>query len=127
MLLLLRSHISHPSGLPAVLPFFTGEQSKELNMWYGNTKNMLRSALRQLEGAEAQGNEDWQAQTEIVETCLAEMAGMSEPTINSAKSGESRYVHRPAADKLNRAMPHVIPLLAAMRVHNRPEALKHGA
>ena len=96
-------------------------------MWYGNTKTLLESALRHLEIAESPADDDWQAQTEVVETCLAEMAEMSEPTINSSKGVESRYVHRPAADKLNRAMPHVRAMLTAMRARDRTQALKHGA
>ena len=96
-------------------------------MWYGNTKTLLQSALRQLEIAESPADHDWQAQTEVVETCLAEMAEMSEPTINSSRGVESRYVHRPAADKLNRAMPHVRAMLTAMRARDRAQALKHGA
>jgi hypothetical protein len=38
----------------------------------------------------------------------------------------SRYVHRPAADKLNRAMPHVRSMLTAMRDRDRTTALAHG-
>jgi hypothetical protein len=38
----------------------------------------------------------------------------------------SRYVHRPVADKLNRAMPHVRSMLTAMRDRDRTTALAHG-
>ena len=96
-------------------------------MWYGNTKSLLESALRQLNTGESQPDDQWESQTEVVEACLAEMAEMSEPTINSSKGVESRYVHRPAADKLNRAMPHVRAMLEAMRARDRAGALKHGA
>jgi hypothetical protein len=95
-------------------------------MWYGNTKSLLESALRQLNTGESQADDEWQAQTEAVEICLTEMAEMSEPIVNSSRGVESRYVHRPAADKLNRAMPHVKAMLAAMRARDRTEALRHG-
>ena len=118
---------SRPSGLPAVSPFYQRETERQIDMWYGNTKSLLESALRQLNTGESQPDAEWQVQTEIVETCLAEMSEMSEPTINSPKGVNSRYIHRPAADKLNRAMPHVKAMLAAMRARDRASALKHGA
>ncbi len=95
-------------------------------MWYGNTKTLLESALRRLSEGEVPGSDEWKNQTEVVETCLSEMTVMSEPTLNPGKSPDSRYVHRPAADKLNRAMPHVKAMLAAMREQDRAGALKHG-
>lgn len=95
-------------------------------MWYGNTKNLLESALRQLHVGAAASEEDWKTQTDVVETCLSEMVEKSEPGVRAQNSLESRYVHRPAADKLNRAMPHVRAMLAAMRTQDRAEALKHG-
>jgi hypothetical protein len=38
----------------------------------------------------------------------------------------SRYVHRPVADKLNRAMPLVRSMQTAMRERDRATALAHG-
>src|ERR1035437_2912687 len=61
-----------------------------------------------------------------VQACLAEMVEMSEPTVNSANGATSRYVHRPVAGKLNRAMPHVRFMLTAMRDRDRTTALAHG-
>ena len=40
---------------------------------------------------------------------------MSEPTVNPSQGVTSRYVHRPVADKLNRAMPHIRSMLTDMR------------
>jgi hypothetical protein len=40
---------------------------------------------------------------------------MSEPVVSPSVGATSRYVHRPVADKLNRAMPHVRSMLTAMR------------
>ena len=51
-------------------------------MWYGNTKNMLESVVRRLKTDAPQDDADWQDQTELVQTCLAEMVEMSEPTVN---------------------------------------------
>ena len=95
-------------------------------MWYGNTKNLLESIVRWLKTEDPQDETEWQAQTELVQACLAEMVEMSEPTVNPAKGATSRYVHHPAADKLNRAMPHVRSMLTAMRDRDRSTALAHG-
>ena len=51
---------------------------------------------------------------------------MSEPTVNPSIGVTSRYVRRPVADKLNRAMPHVRSMLTAMRDRDRTTALAHG-
>ena len=95
-------------------------------MWYGNTKNLLESVVRRLKTDAPQDDADWQAQTELVQTCLAEMVEMSEPTVNPSMGSTSRYVHRPVADKLNRAMPHVRSMLTAMQSRDFGSALAHG-
>ena len=95
-------------------------------MWYGNTKNLLESIVRGLKTEPPQDDAEWQAQTELVQACLAEMVEMSEPTVNPSMGATSRYVHRPVADKLNRAMPHVRSMLTAMRDRDRTTALAHG-
>src|SRR5260370_14592180 len=95
-------------------------------MWYVNTKNLLESIVRGLETDPPQSDAEWQVQTDLVQACLAEMVEMSEPTVNSSMGATSRYVHRPVADKLNRAMPHVRSMLTAMRDRDRSTALAHG-
>src|SRR5260370_9672192 len=95
-------------------------------MWYGNTRSLLESIVRWLSGEAPQSDAEWQAQTDVVQGCLAKMAEMSEPTVNPSKGATSRYVHRPVADKLNRAMPHVRSMFTAMRDHDRPTALAHA-
>ena len=95
-------------------------------MWYGNTKSLLESIVRGLRTEAPQNDAEWQAQTDLVQACLAEMVKMSEPTVNPSKGATSRYVHRPVADKLNRAMPHVRFMLTAMRDRDRTTALAHG-
>src|SRR5260370_33162886 len=95
-------------------------------MWYGNTKKLLESIVRGLETEPPQSDAEWQAQTDLVQACLAEMVEMSEPTGNSSRGATSRYVHRPVADKLNRAMPHVRSTLTAMRDRDRAMALSQG-
>ena len=95
-------------------------------MWYGNTKNLLESIVRGLKTQPPQDDAEWQAQTDLVQGCLAEMAEMSEPAANPSMGATSRYVHRPVADKLNRAMPHVRSMLTAMRDRDRTTALAHG-
>ena len=95
-------------------------------MWYGNTKNLLESIVRGLKTEPPQDEAEWQAQTDPVQACLAEMVNMSEPTVHSSMGATSRYVHRPVADKLNRAMPYVRSMLTAMRDRDRTTALAHG-
>jgi len=95
-------------------------------MWYGNTKNLLESIVRGLKTEPPQDDAEWQAQTELVQACLAEMVEMSEPTVNQSMGATSRYVHHPVADKLNRAMPHVRLMLTAMRDRDPTTALGHG-
>jgi hypothetical protein len=95
-------------------------------MWYGSTKTLLESVVRGLKTEPPQNDAEWQAQTELVQACLTEMVEMSEPTVNPSIGSTSRYVHRPVADKLNRAMPHVRSMLTAMRDHDRTTALAHG-
>ncbi|HZM10054.1 MAG TPA: hypothetical protein VFC15_07575 [Candidatus Limnocylindrales bacterium] len=95
-------------------------------MWYGNTKNLLESIVRGLKTEAPQNDAEWQAQTELVQVCLTEMVEMSEPAANPSMGATSRYVHRPVADKLNRAMPHVRSMLTAMRDRDRTTALAHG-
>jgi hypothetical protein len=102
------------------------EQKRENPMWYGNTKSLLESIVRWLRTEAPQNDADWQAQTDLVQACLAEMAEMSEPNVNPSKGATSRYVHRPVADKLNRAMPHVRAMLTAMRDRDPAMALAHG-
>src|SRR5438552_484850 len=97
-------------------------------MWYGGTKSLLESSIRWLKTldpqADAQNDGEWQSQTEVVKACLGEMVQMTEPahsrTSRSRTAGlPPRYVHRPVAEKLNRAMPHVRAMLTAMRDRDR--------
>ena len=95
-------------------------------MWYGSTKTLLESIVRQLRTETPHDDAEWQTQTDVVQACLAEMIGMSEPIVSPSKGATPRYVHRPVADKLNRAMPHVRSMLTAMQQHDRTTALAHG-
>ena len=95
-------------------------------MWYGNTKILLGSVLRQLKIEAPQDDAGWQAQTDLVQKCLAEMVAISQPAPHPAMGATSRYVHRPVADKLNRAVPHVRFMLTAMQDRDRTTALAHG-
>jgi hypothetical protein len=104
----------------------TPRAEQESPMWYGNTKHLLESIVRGLMTEPPQNDAEWQAQTELVQTCLTEMAEMSEPAVHPSLGSTSRYVHRPVADKLNRAMPHVRSMLTAMRERDRATALAHG-
>ena len=48
-------------------------------MFYGSTKSLLESIIRWLEIEVPQDDAEWQAQTELVQACLAEMVELSEP------------------------------------------------
>ena len=120
---------SHIDVIVAYKPFrhrCKPRTEQESPMWYGNTKNLLESIVRGLKTQPPQDDAEWQAQTDLVQGCLAEMAEMSEPPVNPSKRATSRYVYRPVADKLNRAMPHVRFMLTAMRDRDRTTALAHG-
>jgi hypothetical protein len=122
-------HASHIEVIVVYKPFFhrcKPRTEQDNPMWYGNTKSLLESIVRRLKTDAPQDDAEWLAQTELVQACLAEMAEMSEPTVNPSKGATSRYVHRPVADKLNRAMPHVRSMLTAMRQRDRATALAHG-
>ena len=95
-------------------------------MWYRSTTNLLEGIIRWLKTEAPQGDTEWQAQADLVQTCPLEMVEMSEPTVNPANGLTGRYVNRPVADKLNRAMPHVRAMLKAMQEHNGTAALAHG-
>ena len=95
-------------------------------MWYGSTKSLLESVVRWLKIEAPQNDAEWQAQTDLVQACLAKMVQLSEPAINSLTRATSRYVHRPVADRLNRAIPHVRSMLTAMQDRDRAKALADG-
>ena len=93
-------------------------------MQYGSTKGLLDGILQWLKTSE-DGEDQWQRQTEHAEVCLAELVEVSEPP-RCAVPPTSRYIYHPFVDKVNRAMPHVSAMLAAMRERNRRLALTHG-
>ena len=95
-------------------------------MWYGSTKTLLESIVRQLKSEAPQNDAEWQAHTDVLQACLAEIVEMSGPVVSPSKGVTPRYVHRPVADKLNRAMPHVRSMLTAIQQHDRTTALAHG-
>jgi hypothetical protein len=95
-------------------------------MWYGSTKTLLESIVRQLRAEAPQNDAEWTAHTDVVQSCLQEMVEMSQPIVSATKGATSRYVHRPVADKLNRAMPHIRSMLTAMQQRDRKTALANG-
>jgi hypothetical protein len=86
---------------------------------HNTTKSLLDGVVRWLKTGPSPNDAEWQAHTDIVQVCLAEMVEMS---VNPSKGMSSRYVQRLA----NRAMPHVQSMLTAMRAHDRTTALAHG-
>ncbi|HEX3742798.1 MAG TPA: hypothetical protein VHW09_02665 [Bryobacteraceae bacterium] len=98
---------------------------RKAKMWYGSTKSLLESIVRWLKSEAPHDDSEWQLQIEIVQACLSEMVEMSKSSVNSPKT-TSRYVHRPAAEKLNRAILQVRSMLGAMAGHDRMVALALG-
>jgi hypothetical protein len=101
-------------------------ENKSILMYYSSTKNLLESIIRWLKTEVPQEEVEWQSQTDLVQACITEMVQMAGPSVHPQAGVASRYVHRPAADKLNRAMPHVRSMLTAMRERDRTTALAHG-
>ena len=87
------------------------------------TKSLIDGVVRWLKTEPSPHDAEWQAHTDLVQVCLEEMVEMS---VNPAKKASPRCVHRPVADKLNRAMPHVRSMLIGMWEHDRTTALAHG-
>jgi hypothetical protein len=90
---------------------------------YNTTKSLIDGVVRWLKTEPSQSDAEWQAHTDLVQGCLEEMTEMF---LNPSKGVSPRCVHRPVADKLNRAMPHVRSMLIGMWEHDRTAALAHG-
>lgn len=118
----------HTSKLVVVnKPFFRRckpRVEQDNSMWHGSTKTLLESIVRQLRTEAPHDDGERQAHTDLVQTCLTEMTEMSKPIVLPLMA--SRYIHRPLADKLNRAVPYLRSMLTAMQEHDRTAALAHG-
>jgi hypothetical protein len=80
------------------------------------------SMKRILEWLEGDDQAEWDKQIELGEECRAEMERMARPNYRRGRGGLTPD-HDP---NLNRAIPHVRAMLAAMRSRNRAAALEHG-
>ena len=89
---------------------------------YADSKNSLKSILEWLAGTDEVG---WEQQIELGEECRSEMERMARPVYGRGKRG-SGPERNPDAPKLDRAIPHVLAMLTAMRSRNRTAALEHG-
>ena len=90
---------------------------------HNTTKSLIDGVVRWLKTEPSPNDAEWQAHTDLVQTCLEKMVEMSESTANPSAGG---YVHRPVAEKLNRAMPHARSMLIGMWEHDCTRALAHG-
>ena len=90
------------------------------------TADLLEGIIRWLNTGPSKNDAEWEAHTELVQSCLAEMAEITETTESRSIGATSRNVPRPVAEKVNRAMPHVRSMLTAMREHDRKTALAHA-
>jgi hypothetical protein len=91
-------------------------------MWYVSIVHLLAIIVQRLSLQSPQDEEEWQAQTAVVQACFEEM-GISESMVNQLKVNSD---WRNTTDELNRAMPHLQSMLTAMRNHDRTTALAHG-
>jgi hypothetical protein len=90
---------------------------------HNTTKSLIDGVVRWLKTEPSPNDAEWQAHTDLVQACLEEMVEMS---VNPSKEASPKLVHRPGADKLNQAMPHVRSMLIGMWEHDRTTALAHG-
>src|SRR6476646_7379126 len=90
------------------------------------TADVLEGIVRWLYTGPSENDAEWEAHAELVQSCLAEMAEITETTDSRSIGATSRNVPRPVAEKVNRAMPHVRSMLTAMREHDRKTALAHA-
>src|ERR1700730_11675805 len=77
-------------------PFFhrcKPRSNQENPMFYGSTKTLLESIVRGVKTEPPPSEGEWQAQTELGQGCLCEMATVSEPTVHPSMG--TLYVHRP--------------------------------
>ena len=93
---------------------------------FADAKNSLKSILEWLDGTDEAG---WEHQIELGEECRSDMERIARPIYRGAKArghGALGPERNPDAGRLNRAVPHVLAMLAAMRKRNRAAALAHG-
>ena len=83
------------------------------------TKDSLKSILDWLEGADKAG---WERQIELGEQCRSDIERIAR-TQKVGAQGPERNLN---VQKLNRAVPHVLAMITAMRNRNRASALEHG-
>jgi hypothetical protein len=90
-----------------------------------DAKNSLKNILDWLDGKD---EAEWERQIELGEDCRSDMERLARPKYSGARKGSHQFgpERDPNAAKLNRAIPHVRAMLAAMRNRNRAAALEHG-
>jgi hypothetical protein len=92
---------------------------------YADSKNSLKDIVDWLEGSDETG---WEAKIESGETAREAMERLARPDYHRDRGrGTVQGPQRdPNAPKLNKAVPHVRAMLAAMRSRNRAAAIEHG-
>ena len=90
------------------------------------TADLLQGIVRWLNTEPSKNDAEWEAHTQLVQSCLAEMAEITETIESRSRGVTSRNIPPPVVEKVNRAMPHVRSMLTAMREHDRTTALAHA-
>ena len=89
-------------------------------------EDSLKKILDWLDGTDEAG---WERQIELGEQCRSDMERVARLVYRGAKARSHSALgpeHSPDAGRLNRAIPHVLAMLTAMRNRNRAAALEHG-
>ena len=66
---------------------------------HGTTEILLEGIVRWLGTEISQNDAEWQAHTDLVQSCVAEMLEITELTVSPSKSGMLRHVRRPFVDR----------------------------
>jgi len=94
---------------------------ERIEAWHRRTRAQLEGIVRWLEGGDVSG---WEAQTEIAERCVADIAKMARPLPTPKRKGLAPPAYNPVATEMIAAKPHAKAMLDAMRERRRAAALE---
>src|SRR3974390_523268 len=105
---------------PAIRP----TKFRHIEAWHRRTRAQLEGIVRWLEGCDMAG---WEAQTEIAEQCVADIAKMARPLPTPKRKGLAPSpAYSPVAAQMLAAKPHARAMLDVMRERRRVTALENG-
>jgi hypothetical protein len=114
----------HLLEMAAAAPTLLLLRFKRIEAWHRRTRAQLEGIVRWLEGCDMAG---WEAQTEIAEQCVADIAKMARPLPTPKRKGlTASPAYSPVAAEMLAAKPHARAMLDAMRERRRAAALESG-